>query len=168
MTTKFKLYLIAPIIAVFMAQALPAVAAEDMAGGLNEVLVKGLEESNWQETADEIYMWIKTNKTDFLVVDVRPGEKGYSAGHIPGAIHIPYNDMLTTVSLKRLPKDKKIILVCATGQLANLPVVPLRALGYDAYTMMFGYAAWAKGFGGGEMMKVVVEKANSKNYPMEK
>jgi len=148
----------------FPAFALDAALADTLDG----VLERGVEESHWQETADEIHMWLKTKKTDFIVVDVRPNAKAYAAGHIPGAIHIPYNEILISANLKALPKDKKIILVCSNGQLANLPVVPLRALGYDAYTMMFGYSAWAKGFGGGEQMKGIVERANLRNYPMEK
>ncbi|MCL4456441.1 MAG: rhodanese-like domain-containing protein [Nitrospirae bacterium] len=148
--------------------ALPVFAQDDIAKKMNDVMIKGTEEGHWQVNADEVYMWIKTKQADFLVVDVRPNAKAYKEGHIPGAIHIPYNEILTPENLKKLPKDKKIVLVCATGQLQNLPVVPLRMLGYDAGTLGLGYAAWIKGSAGGEQMKAAIKKANSKNYPVEK
>ncbi|MBI5188029.1 MAG: rhodanese-like domain-containing protein [Nitrospirae bacterium] len=166
---KIMKYLIVFFMVISMAfMALPVSAQDDIAKRMSDVLIKGIEEGHWQVTADEIYMWIKTKKADFLVVDVRPKFDDYKEGHIPGAIHIPYNEILKPENLQKLPKDKKIILVCPTGQLQNLPIVPLRLLGYDAYTMAFGYAAWIKNYRGGEQMKAVINKVNTKNYPVEK
>jgi len=157
------------ILAAIVLTALPVFAQEDvLVKRMNEVLSKGIEQGHWQVNSDEVNMWIKTKATDFIVVDVRPKAEAYQSGHIPGSIHIPYNQMLKTENLAKLPKGKKIILVCATGQLENLPVVPLRMLGYDAYTMTFGYASWIKDSGGAEQMQAIIEKANTKNYPLEK
>jgi rhodanese-related sulfurtransferase len=149
--------------------ALPSLAQDDaLAKRMNDVLSKGIEQGHWQVNSDEVNMWIKTKAADFVVVDVRPKGEAYQGGHIPGAIHIPYHQILTPANLAKLPKDKKIVLVCATGQLENLPVVPLRILGHDAYTMTFGYASWIKDFGGADQMKAIIEKAEAKNYPVEK
>lgn len=156
------------VIAIVIFIALPAFAQDGIAKKMNDVLIRGVEEGHWQVTADEVYMWIKTKQKDFIVVDVRPKEKAYKAGHVPGAMHIPYNEILSPANLKRLPKGTKVILVCATGQLQNIPLLPLRVLGYDAYTMAFGYAAWEKGSMGGEQIKTAIKRADSKNYPMEK
>jgi rhodanese-related sulfurtransferase len=156
------------VLAITIAAALPVFAQDDTAKKMNDVLMKGLEEGHWQVTADEVYMWIKTEQKDFLIVDVRPNPEEYKTGHIPGSLHIPYNEILKPENLKKLPPDKKIILVCVTGQVQNLPIVPLRALGYDAYTMSFGHAAWIKNYRGGEVMKKAIEKTAIKNYPVEK
>ena len=156
------------VFAVAIFVALPVYAQDDIAKKLNDVLLKAKEEGHWQVTADEVYMWIKTGKADFLVVDVRPNPEEYKTGHIPGSIHIPYHEILRPENLKKLPPDKKIILACVTGQVQNLPVVPLKVLGYDAYTMSFGHAAWIKNYRGGEVMKKAIEKAATKNYPVEK
>ncbi|MDP2278051.1 MAG: rhodanese-like domain-containing protein [Nitrospirota bacterium] len=156
------------VLAITIVVALPVFAQDDTAKKMNDVLMKGLEEGHWQVTADEVYMWIKTEQKDFLIVDVRPNPSEYKEGHIPGAIHIPYNEVLKSENLKRLPKDKKIILVCVAGQVQNLPIVSLRVLGYDAYTMAFGHAAWIKNYRGGEAMKKAIEKAATKNYPVAK
>jgi rhodanese-related sulfurtransferase len=82
-------------------------------------------------------------------------------------MYIPYNEILKAGNLKKLPKDKKIILVCVTGQTQNLPMLVLRALGYDAYTMAFGHAAWIKGYLGAELMRKAIQNAGKKNFPVE-
>ncbi|MBI4827110.1 MAG: rhodanese-like domain-containing protein [Nitrospirae bacterium] len=162
---RLKTSFIVSIVAVLV--ALPVFAENDPAKKLSEVLIKASEEGGWQVTSDEVNMWIKTGKTDFAVLDVRPDADEYNSGHIPSAIHIPYYAVLNPENLAKLSKDKKLVLVCATGQLQNLPVVGLRMLGYDAYTMIFGYAAWIKDYMGGEAMKSTIDKAAQKNYPIE-
>jgi rhodanese-related sulfurtransferase len=143
-------------------------AADDMAAKLNAVLSKAAAEKFWQVSADDVKAMIDAKKTDFVVVDVRPDISLYKAGHIPGAIFIATQDVLKPESLKKLPKDKKIILVCVSGQTQNLPVVALRALGYNALTMKFGMAAWDKNSLGVKFMKEALSGAEKKNYPIEK
>lgn len=162
---KIQMSLILSIFAILA--VLPVFAEDDLGKKMSEVLMKAPEDGGWQVMSDEVYMWMKIKKTDFVVIDTRPDQDEYKSGHIPGALHMPYNTILNAKNLKNIPKDKKIVLVCATGQLANLPVFGLRMLGYDAYTMAFGYAAWIKGYFGGEAMKSIVNKASEKNYPIE-
>lgn len=145
-----------------------AYASDDMAKKLNDVLSKGPAEKFWQVKPDEVNEWLKAKKTDFLIVDVRPNPAEYGQGHIPGALQITVQDILKPESLKKLPKDKKLILVCVTGQTQNLPVVALRALGYNAHTMQFGYSAWIKDYQGGQMMQQAIQNAAAKNYPLQK
>jgi hypothetical protein len=47
-------------------------------------------------------------------------------------------------------------------------VIGLRALGYDAWTMSFGYAAWTKGYRGGVNMQTAIQNASTKSYPLQK
>jgi len=145
-----------------------ASAADDMAAKLNAVLSKGAEAKFWQVSADDVLAMINEKKTDFVVVDVRPNPAEFGEGHIPGAIQITTQDMFKPETLKKLPKNKKVILVCVTGQIQNLPVVGLRVLGYNAYTMAFGYAAWTKGYRGGVKMQEAIQNAAAKSYPMAK
>ncbi len=145
-----------------------ASAADDMATKLNAVLSKGAEAKFWQVKADDVLAMINAKKNDFVVVDVRPNPAEFGEGHIPGAIQISVQDIFKPENLKKLPKNKKIILACVTGQTQNLPVVGLRAMGYDAYTMAFGYSAWTKGYRGGQIMQEAIQGAASKNYPVQK
>ena len=55
-----------------------------------------------------------------------------------------------------------------TGAIQNLPVVGLRALGYDAYTMAFGYSSWIKGYRGGVRMQEAIQNAAANNFPVKK
>jgi len=155
-------------VAVLIFMSVPAFAADDMAAKLNAVLLKGPAEGNWQVKPADVAQWIKEGKKDFLVVDVRPNPAEYPQGHIPGSIYIPYNEILKPDNLAKLPKDKKVVLVCVTGQTQNLPVVALRALGYDARTMQFGYAAWIKGYFGAKLMQDAINAAATANYPLVK
>ncbi len=151
-----------------LALAIPAYAADDLAKKLNDVLVKGPAEGHWQVKADDVAAWIKDKKKDFVVVDVRANPPGQQGGKIPGAVYIPYNEILKPENLKKLPKDKKVVLVCVTGQTQNLPVIALRALGYDARTMAFGMSAWIKDYLGAGIMQSAIQGAATKNYPVEK
>jgi rhodanese-related sulfurtransferase len=145
-----------------------AFAADDLAAQLQAVLEKGPETRFWQVSADEVNEMIAAKKKDFVVVDVRPGADEFKEGHIPGAIQIQVQDMFKPESLKKLPKNKKVILMCGTGQIQNLPVLGLRALGYDAHLMAFGYTAWAKGYRGGQRMQETIQNAADMNFPIEK
>jgi len=164
---RLSIILFAVVLSVSL--AVPAsYAADDMAAKLNAVLSKAAAEKFWQVTADEVKAMIDAKKTDFLVVDVRPDPNMYKAGHIPGAIFIASQDVLKPENLKKLPKDKKIILVCVSGQTQNLPIVALRALGYNALTMKFGMIAWDKNSLGVKLMKEAISGAETKNYPLQK
>ena len=144
------------------------VATENIAKKLNDILIQGTSQKHWQIPADDVSAMIREKKTDFLIVDVRPNPQEYKDGHIIGSIYIPYNEILKPENLAKLPKDKKLILVCVTGQNANLPIVALRALGYDAHTMIFGYTAWIKDYRGAKLMENAIQGAATKNYPVEK
>ena len=164
---RLSVILFAVVLSVSLAVSV-SYAADDMAAKLNVVLSKAAAEKFWQVTADEVKAMIDAKKTDFVVVDVRPDISLFKAGHIPGAIFIPTQDLLKPESLKKLPKDKKVILVCITGGIQNLPVVPLRALGYNAMTMKFGMAAWDKNSMGFKGMQEALKGAEKKNYPVQK
>lgn len=155
------------VLSVFLAVS-TAPAADDLAKKMADVLAKGPEEGFWQIPPDEVLGMINAKKNDFLIVDVRPNPAEYPQGHITGAIQITVQDILKPDNLKKLPKNKKIILVCVTGQTQNLPVVALRAMGYNAHTMKFGMAAWVKGYRGAQLMQEAIKNAEAKNYPLAK
>ena len=153
------------IVLVLICFAVPVYAGDDLAKKLNSVLKQGPSQGNWQIKAAQVAGWIKEGKKDFQIIDVRMNPKEYKGGHIPGAIHIPYNKVLEPANLKKLSKDKKVILVCVTGQTQNLPVLALRVLGYDARTLSFGHVAWIKGYYGGKIMSGAMRGAK---FPLQK
>lgn len=74
--------------------------------------------------------------SDVLFVSIRkPAD--YAAGHIDGAINIPFGSGMYA-DFASLPADKKLIVYCYTGQTAGQAVAALRVLGYDAASLKGG------------------------------
>ena len=80
---------------------------------------------------------------DVVVVDIRKAD-AYATAHIDGAVSIPFGENMQD-NLVNLPKDKKIVVTCYTGQTAGQTVGIMRALGYDAVSLKYGMSdnGWA-------------------------
>ena len=76
-----------------------------------------------------------------LVVDVRQPEE-YRQGHIQGSKLIPLGQL--SGRLKELPKNKEIVLVCATGSRSRSATKMLVREGYEAVNMNGGMMSWAR------------------------
>jgi rhodanese-related sulfurtransferase len=80
----------------------------------------------------------------YVVIDVRNPDE-YQTGHLPGAALIPVNSVFAR--REELPKDKKILFVCAVGQRSALAAEMAAAAGLPAdslYTLDGGTDAWKK------------------------
>lgn len=75
------------------------------------------------------------------LVDLRQPEH-YKAGHIDGAVSIPFRSIAETDSLKKIPTNKQIVLVCYDGHAASQAARILNQLGYDATALKDGMSAW--------------------------
>lgn len=76
-------------------------------------------------------------KDDFFIIDLRRPED-YKKGHIPGAKNIFWLDILKEKNLKKLPKDKKILVYCYVGHTSSQVMTLLKLLGYDVVSLKFG------------------------------
>jgi rhodanese-related sulfurtransferase len=95
-----------------------------------ETLVDGIDDPN---IADEL--------SDFFILDIRrPAD--FCAGHINGAVNIPFELVAKPENLIRLPHDKPILVVCYTGHTASQINSILNMLGYNAWTLRFGMTSW--------------------------
>ena len=81
------------------------------------------------------------NKSSVFLLDVRAAAD-YSKGHIDGAVNIPLASLFMPENMKLLPKDKKIIVICYTGNTAAQAMTMLNMLDYDAATLKFGMMGW--------------------------
>lgn len=78
------------------------------------------------------------NLSNYYIVNYW-SEADYNTGHIEGAIqYTPKADLKLSTFLKTLPTNKTIVVYCYTGQTSSQLVVFLRALGYDAKSLLFG------------------------------
>ena len=78
------------------------------------------------------------------IIDVREPYE-YQGGHLPAATLIPVNSVFAR--REELPKDKKILFVCAVGQRSALAAEMAAAAGLPAdhlYTLDGGTDAWRK------------------------
>jgi rhodanese-related sulfurtransferase len=70
-----------------------------------------------------------------LLLDVRTPDE-YAAGHVPGAVNIPYDKVAT--HLAEIPKDDEVVLYCHSGRRAGLAAEVLAANGYTRLAHLEG------------------------------
>ena len=84
---------------------------------------------------------IDAGDQSFVILDVRSAE-GYRAGHIPGAINIPFEELATR--WKELPKRQAVISYCwnVTCLLCTKAAFILASKGFKAREMIGGIKSW--------------------------
>jgi hydroxyacylglutathione hydrolase len=83
--------------------------------------------------APEASSWLGAH--DAMIVDVRePSE--YATARIPGAVSIPQADLATR--LDEIPRDRELLLVCASGMRSLRAAQFLHAVGYERVTNLDG------------------------------
>jgi len=98
------------------------------------------------EAVDRESLTQRVKEGTVIVLDVRPAEE-YQAGHIPGAISIPLEELEQRLS--ELPQDQEIVAYCRGPYciLAIQAVGILRTKGFHAFRMEDGVQDWrARGF----------------------
>ena len=73
------------------------------------------------------------------VLDVREPHE-FAAGHAPDATLIPLGQL--PAQHRELPTDRRILVVCATGNRSAYATQMLQGAGYDAHNVDGGMAAW--------------------------
>ena len=75
------------------------------------------------------------------VLDVREPDE-WATGRVPGAVHIPMNEVPTRV--EELPKNDPFFVICAVGSRSRQVVDHLRAQGLNAYNVAGGTGGWVQ------------------------
>ena len=75
-----------------------------------------------------------------ILIDVRtPAE--YRDGHIPGVANIPLDELEKRIG--EIPKDKKVVLICRTGNRSAQGTKLLRSKGFsNVYNSTSGMTSW--------------------------
>ena len=91
---------------------------------------------------------VKNPEPDTVYFDCRePNE--YALGHIPGAVFLPRGNLETKIE-GVIPRDKKILIYCATGNRSALAADTMQQMGYkDVASMAGGFRGWVEA--GGEV-----------------
>jgi molybdopterin/thiamine biosynthesis adenylyltransferase/rhodanese-related sulfurtransferase len=80
--------------------------------------------------------------TDAVLVDVRRPDE-WDLAHIPGALHLPQQELLDRVSDVG-PPETRVVVYCRVGNRSLFAAAALRKLGYDAVSIAGGIEAWAE------------------------
>ncbi|GIV95426.1 MAG: Zn-dependent hydrolase [Herpetosiphonaceae bacterium] len=73
------------------------------------------------------------------ILDVRtPAE--YAAGHIPGALNIPLNQLQSRV--REIPRDQPLLVYCQSGARSPIAASLLTGQGWEVVEMRAGFAGW--------------------------
>ena len=65
-----------------------------------------------------------------LIIDVRTAEE-FAAGHFPGAINIPHEDIIEGIQEYNVGKDQTVLLYCRSGNRSGQAEVRLQSAGFS-------------------------------------
>lgn len=84
---------------------------------------------------------IMDTQKDYIILDTRTQEE-YDEGHIPGAILIPYDEILEKAEGVLTDKDQLILVYCRSGRRSKLAAEDLVKLGYTNIKEFGGIIDW--------------------------
>jgi rhodanese-related sulfurtransferase len=91
------------------------------------------------ETAVDVAEADRLRRAGALVVDVRGGEE-WARGHIPGALHLPLDEL--TDRRAELPPERDLLVLCQRGFRSAGAAGRLRQAGFTAVNVKGGLNAW--------------------------
>ena len=108
--------------------------AGKLTGGENQVAEYT---SITMEDAKQIFQ----EKGDYLIVDVRRADE-FTEGHIPGAINIANEDIVSAEPAELPDKDQMIYVYCRSGNRSKQASAKLAAMGYTNIVEFGGILDW--------------------------
>jgi len=82
--------------------------------------------------------------TGHVFVDVRPRDE-WDEGHLPGALHVPRNNLESRVEALLPDKTQTLVVYCASGVRSAFATKTLRELGYEhAVNLEDGFVGWKR------------------------
>ncbi len=82
-----------------------------------------------QTSAEQLQQALGKN-AKVLVIDVRSPQE-FSAGHIPGAVNIPIDDLARKLAEMKVSKDTTVVTMCEHGGRSSRAAIELQKLGYS-------------------------------------
>jgi rhodanese-related sulfurtransferase len=86
------------------------------------------------------WSYVKPLLGDYFVVDIR-SNTAYCAGHISGAVNIPYGTVAQPYNLDKLPTDQPILVMCSSGHQSSQVGAILGMMGYQVRILYTGMLA---------------------------
>jgi rhodanese-related sulfurtransferase len=105
--------------------------AKKMDAMFSQMTPEVLKQRPCQIDSNQLFEMIK-KKEDFVILDVRtPQEQSITGITWKNTLNIPMHEVFKPENLNKLPKDKKIVVVCHSGDRAAAVVTGLRAVGFN-------------------------------------
>jgi rhodanese-related sulfurtransferase len=105
--------------------------AKKMDAMFSQMTPEVLKQRPCQIDANQLFEMIK-KKEDFVILDVRtPQEQSITGITWKNTLDIPMHEVFKPENLNKLPKDKKIVVICHSGDRAAAVVTGLRAVGFN-------------------------------------
>jgi len=124
---------IVPVLATFLLAAGPARSEIPSRGGAQDRVAPGIVDG---ATAHELVA------EGVKVVDVRTPEE-YAAGHVPGAVNVPY-DQMARRSAELGPPTTPLLLYCHSGRRSGIAAQVLKEKGFTHLYDLQAYDRWLK------------------------
>ena len=93
-----------------------------------------------QITAEDAKKIMDSNE-EHIILDVREQDE-FDAGHIPGAILLPYTEIESKAGEMLPDKDKQILVYCRSGRRSKIAAEALARLGYTNIKEFGGIIDW--------------------------
>ena len=107
---------------------------------ISEKTQKG-EKVMYVEISAEDAKNIMDSEKDYIILDVREQDE-YDAGHVSGAILIPYTDIESKAPEMLPDKDKTLLVYCRSGRRSKIAAASLAELGYTNVKEFGGIIDW--------------------------
>lgn len=120
-----------------------------------------VKETNWKnyKVSEANLKAMIDGEEDFYLISARKADD-FAEAHIEGAINIPYGTGFIT-NLGSVPKDKKVVVYCYSGQTAGQATAAMRLLGYDAVSLNGGMGTGTSAPNGWTNKGFTVESASA-------
>lgn len=93
-------------------------------------------------TPDALLEALKTKQDEILVLDVRTDEE-YAKGHVPGAVHIPYDQLQGRIGEVKAREADRIVVYCESGRRAGKAEATLQEAGFaEVYDLEGHMKGW--------------------------
>ncbi len=109
---------------------------------------------------DLLYDMLDVVPDDPFVLSIRASTI-YAEGHIPGAVNIPMAEVFKPENLRKLPKDRQIVVYCYTGHTGSRVAALLSLADFDAVNLKWGMTGWTKN------TKVAPRRFDPEKTPMD-
>ena len=119
--------------------SLGVIGGED--GPTSIIVAEEGKKTMYEQITAEAAKMIMDSDEEYIILDTREKDE-YDAGHIPGAILIPYTEIDIKAEEMISDKDKLILVYCRSGRRSKIASESLAKLGYTNVKEFGGIIDW--------------------------